>query len=262
MFLESSELYRVDIHMYLYRHAWHCCTSEPRMVNLGVSGINRPRERCVVKTEQEGETLYIFAWLWKGGSVCSQNDLTWKHAQLQWSFFTHLKWQRTVLLVCCLGHHTSQCCNLREAEPAGVVWLLFCKSHNSVDGNLLLNSPVTTRKACASAEEMFPSYSSSATGGTDASHPSLANRWIIFLLASTHSFRTGFHRNTHCWTEKTADWQGSLLPKSSPGANGGNCRDGDKMTTDSPYLLLNISIAKWKKMKSWSIPWYRSTCDI
>lgn len=107
--------------MYLSRHAWHCCTSELRAVNLGVSGIKRPQQRCVVKTEQEGETLYASARLWKGESVCSQNEQAWKPVQLQWPCFTHLRRQRTILLLCPLGHHASQRYNLRGAEPAGVV---------------------------------------------------------------------------------------------------------------------------------------------
>lgn len=60
------------------------------------------------------------------------------------------------------------------------------------------------RRARVRAEEMFSSCSASATGGTDASRLSPANREIVFLLASTLCFRTGLNRNT-CWTEKTAE---------------------------------------------------------
>lgn len=82
--------------------------------------------------------------------------------------------------------------------------LSFCKSHNTEDGNLLLISPVTARRARVRAEEMFSSCCASAAGGTDASRLSLANGGIVFLLASTLSFRKGLNRNT-CWTEKTAE---------------------------------------------------------
>lgn len=119
------------------------------------------------------------------------------------------------MLLCPLGHHASQHCNLRglrycnrsnyETGRAGRSVLTFCRSHNTVDGNLLLINTVIARRACARAEDMFLSHSASAAGGTDASHLSLANGEIVLLLASTLSFRTGLHRNTHPWTEKTAE---------------------------------------------------------
>lgn len=58
-FLESLELYRVDVHMYLCGHGWHCYTIEHGVANLGVSGINRPQQRCIVKTEQEDKRVSV-----------------------------------------------------------------------------------------------------------------------------------------------------------------------------------------------------------
>lgn len=52
---------------------------------------------------------------------------------------------------------------------------------------------------------MFSSCSASAAGVPDASRLFLANRGIVFLLASALYFRTGLHRNTRCGTEKTAE---------------------------------------------------------
>ena len=53
MFLESLELYRVDVQMYLRGNGWHCYTLEHGVVNLGVSGINRPQKRCIVRARRK-----------------------------------------------------------------------------------------------------------------------------------------------------------------------------------------------------------------
>lgn len=114
------------------------------------------------------------------------------------------------------------------AEQAGGGWLPPCKRHSTAESNLLLLGAVTARRAGG----MFSPHHASAAGGTDASCLSLANAGIVFLSGQASAEIPAHGRR------KRQNVARSLLPKSSPGANGNGRRDSDKMTRGAPICHL------------------------
>lgn len=74
--------------------------------------------------------------------------------------------------------------------------------------------------------------------GYRCSSLSMANGGIVFLSASALYFWTGLHRNTHCWTEKTAECSRGLYYQKLMEMTVG------MVAMDAPYMLLNISFTK------------------